>query len=143
MKITAYKIGAIFYALWGILHIVGGAVILAADATTQVAMFGSATANTEAIQDPGPIVHAALSFHAYNLMWMGLLSLVIAVVLNWKNSPTGYWINLVITGAADIGLIVFLLAPRHMAILDGIPGPTLWVLAAVFSTIGLLKARKT
>jgi len=36
--------------------------------------------------------------------------------------------NLAIVGAADIGLIVFLLLPGHMAISDGIPGPALWVL---------------
>ena len=39
---------------------------------------------------------------------------------------TGYWFNLVIVGAADIGLIIFLLAPGYMAIADGIPGPALW-----------------
>lgn len=143
MSVPAYKLGAIFYVLWGLLHVAGGAAILTADAQTQLAMFGTDAAATDTVQAPGAVVHAALSFHAYNLLWMGLLATGIAIVLNWKNSTVGYWMNMAIVGAADIGLIVFLLVPGYMAVLDGAPGPTLWVLAAVFTTIGLRSARKT
>lgn len=135
MKLPAHRLGAVFYLLWGVLHMLGGAAIMTADAQTQVAMFGTSAAAD--VPDPGAVVHAALSFHAFNLLWMGLLSAIIAVLLNWKNSATGYWLNLTIVGAADIGLILFLLMPGHMAVADGMPGPVLWVLAAVFSTIGL------
>lgn len=141
MKITVYKLGAIFYALWGVLHVIGGAVILTADARTQVEMFGTAMVAPGTAPEPGPIVHAVLSFHAYNLLWMGLLSLIVAILLNWKNSRIGYWINLAIVGAADLGLIVFLLIPGYMSVLDGSLGPVLWMLALVFSTMGLIKAR--
>ena len=38
----------------------------------------------------------------------------------------------------DIGFILFVLAPRYLPLRPGILGPALWVLAASFSTLGLL-----
>ena len=63
------------------------------------------------------------------------------VFLNWKNSRLGYWLNLGVVGAADIGLFVFLIIPGYMALADGFSGPLLWLLAFVFSTIGLWQNR--
>ena len=64
--------------------------------------------------------------------------LAVGVRLNWFNNLTGYWLNISVAGAADLGLIIFLLLPGYMALSDGWPGPLLWLLAAIFSTIGLL-----
>lgn len=140
MRKYAHKIGAIFYVLWGILHVIGGSAILTAEsASAQLAMFGTAVPAEQLPPNPGEIVHAGLSFHAFNLAWLGILTLLVGVFLNWKNSRLGYWLNLGVVGAADIGLFIFLIIPGYMALADGFPGPLLWVLALVFSTIGLLQ----
>jgi hypothetical protein len=86
----------------------------------------------------GGVTGAVLAFFAFNWVWIGLLVLVVAITLNWRNSRIGYWLNLAVAGAADLGLIIFLLLPGYMAVSDGWPGPLLWLLAAVFSTIALL-----
>ena len=66
-----------------------------------------------------------------------LASFVIAVVYNWKNSRLGYWLNLIVVSVADIGFVIFVLLPVHVAFFPGILGPVFWISAAIFSTIGI------
>lgn len=142
MKVYAHKIGAVLYILWGLLHIAGGAVLLqtlsAGGVVGVLASLGSAVPEAELPVINGGVTAAVLAFFAWNWVWIGLLVLVVGVRLNWHNSRTGYWLNMFVAGAADLGLIVTLLAPGTMAVSDGWPGPLLWLLAAIFSTLGLL-----
>lgn len=142
MKTTAPKIGAIFYILWGLLHIAGGGALLqqlsAQGATGVLGTLGSAVPDADLPAISGGVIAALLAFFAFNWVWIGLLVLGVGVGLNWRNSPLGYWLNLLVAGAADLGLIIFLLMPGYMALVDGWPGPLLWALAALFSTLGLL-----
>jgi hypothetical protein len=142
MKMNAPKIGAIFYILWGLVHIVGGVVLLqqlsAEGLTAVLASLGSALPQAELPVISGGVTAAVVAFFAFNWVWIGLLVLGVGLRLNWLNSPTGYWLNLSVAGASDLGLFIFLLRPGYMALADGWPGPLLWLLAAIFSTIGLL-----
>lgn len=56
--------------------------------------------------------------------------MAIAARFNWENSPAGFWLNLVIVSAVDLGLIIFLIAPGYMAMPDGLTGILLWIPAA-------------
>lgn len=142
MRKNSAKIGAIIYILWGILHIIGGGYMLAeADPGAQLGMLSSHNVSGSLPSEMGTIIHASLSFHAFNLLWLGALALAVAVTLNWKNDHIGYWLNLSVVAAADIGMIIFLLLPGHLAIAEAFPGPVLWFLAAAFSTMGILEDR--
>ena len=68
---------------------------------------------------------------------LALLAIGIAVVLNWRNSLVGYWLNLFIVGITDIGFILLLLIPGYSS---DIIGPILWLLGLIFSTFGILTA---
>jgi hypothetical protein len=142
MKVYAHKIGAVFYILWGLLHIAGGVVLLqqlAADgATKALATIGSAVPPVDLPIISGGVTAAVLAYYAWNILCIGLLVLVVGVKLNWNNSRMGYWLNLAVVGAVDLGLIFTLLAPGYMALADGGLGLALWLPAAIFSTIGLL-----
>lgn len=143
MKKYTHKIGAVMYILWGLLHIVGAGLLLQQLSSEGVvgvlASLGSAVPAAELPDVSGGVVGAVLAFHSWNLLWIGLLVVVVGLRLNWTNRPIGYWLNAVVVGAADIGLIVTLLVPGYMTWSDGWPGPVLWFLAVVFSTIGLLQ----
>jgi hypothetical protein len=145
MKNYAHKVGAIFYILWGLLHIAGGAALLqqlsAEGVTGALASLGSAVPSAELPSISGGVVAAVLAFFAWNWLWIGLLVLVVGVTLNWKNNRLGYWLNLAVVSAADLGLIITLLIPGYMAVVDGMPGIVLWIPAAVFSTVGLVSDR--
>lgn len=142
MKTNASKVGAVIYILWGLLHVLGGVSLLQQLATEgapgALATLGSAVPGADLPTFSDEVTVAVLAFFAFNWVWIGLLVAVVAVRLNWKNGRVGYWLNLAVAGAADLGLILFLVAPGLMALSDGWPGPLLWLLAAVFSTMGLL-----
>ncbi len=42
--------------------------------------------------DPG-VVQGRLFQNAWNLAVFALVALVVAIMMNWRNSHTGYWIN--------------------------------------------------
>ena len=116
------KLGAVTYVMWGLLHI---------QAARLVYMLGQTL-------EPG-MVQGRIYQGAWNLLFFALFGIVVAILLNWKNSRLGYWLNLVVISAADIGFIVTILMPGYVPIFPGGIGPLLWVLALVFSTLGILR----
>ena len=119
------KLGAITYVLWGLLHI---------EAARRVYMLGLSL-------DPG-MVQGRIFQGAWNLLFFALFGIVVAVMLNWRNSRQGYWLNLVVVSAGDIGFILFVLMPGYVPLVPGALGPLLWILALVFSTLGIVKAKR-
>jgi len=119
------KLGAVTYVLWGLLHI---------QAARLVHMLGQTL-------EPG-MVQGRIYQGAWNLLFFALFGIVVAILLNWKNSRLGYWLNLVVVSAADIGFIVTILMPGYVPLVPGGIGPLLWILALVFSTLGILKASR-
>jgi hypothetical protein len=116
-----YQTGAVLYILWGLLHLF---------AAFQVFKLGSRL-------EPG-MVQGRIYQNALNLACFAIIVIVIAVVYNWENSPLGYWLNLVLASITDIGFIVYILMPGYLPLRPGILGPTLWILATVFSTLGII-----
>ena len=141
------KVGAVFYLLWGFVHIAGGMLMLSASSVDmgnylQVLMgnqsaFTNVTATNELATSATMQVFA---YHAFNLTWLGILVSVIAIVSNWKNQASGFWVNLALVGLIDLGLIVYMVAPGVIPSSD--PwwmGPVLYVLAVVFTASGLFR----
>ncbi len=141
----AAKAGAIFYALWGLLHVVGGAVQLATlsgeGGAALTRMISSGAPLTEASAQVPAAAARFMGMGAYNILWIGALVTMIATALNWQNSRLGYWLNLGIVGATDLGLLVALLLPGTMAWSDGGLGISLFLLALGASTLGRVRAR--
>lgn len=120
----AHKIGAVLYLLWGILH------IKAAVATYQLG----------ATLEPG-LVQGRVYQDAWNLAFFAIAVSVIAVMLNWRNSRLGFWLNLSIASVTDLGFIIHILAPGHIPIVPGIVGPVLWLLAVIFTAFAIMKTK--
>ena len=118
------KLGAITYVLWGLLHIHAARLVYTLGQTLE----------------PG-IVQGRIYQDAWNLLFFALFGIIVAVFLNWKNSRIGYWLNLIVVSVADIGFIVAVLLPGYVPLVPGGLGPLLWLLALLFSTMGILKAR--
>jgi len=116
-----HRIGTVAYVLWGLLH------MLAASEAARLAM----TVEAGAIQ-------GRLLQNAWSLAIFALVATVVAITMNWNNSRAGYWINLVTVSAADLGFIVFILAPGHLPLWPGALGPVLWVIGALFTTLAFV-----
>ncbi len=119
------KLGSITYVLWGILHIV---------AARKVYILGQSL-------DPG-MVQGRIFQDAWSLLFFAIFGIVVGIFLNWKNSRLGYWLNLIVVSAGDIGFVVFVLVPGYIPFMPGAIGPILWNLAVIFSTVGLVSANQ-
>ncbi len=118
------KVGAMAYVMWGILHI---------QAARLVFLLGDSL-------EPG-MVQGRIYQDAFSLLFFAIFGIAVAVWLNWRNSRLGYWLNLVVISAADIGFIVYVLLPGYVPLVPGGLGPLLWVVAIIFSTLGILKSK--
>lgn len=116
------KLSSTFYFIWGLLH------IKAAWAVYQIGEGLSAG------MEQGRIFQGS-----WNLLFFALAAVVIAVFYNWKNDRQGYWANLIMVSATDIGFILFILVPGYLDLWPGIMGPVFWVLAVFTGTIALKK----
>ena len=117
------QLGAVIYVLWGTLHLF---------ASFQVYKLGL-------VQKSG-MVQGRIYQSAWNLACIAVIVIAIAVAFNWSNSVLGYWLNLSITSITDIGFILFILVPGYLPLGPGILGPALWILAAIFSTLGVMRS---
>ena len=120
------RIGAALYILWGLLHIVAAYKVFTLGQTLEQGM-----------------VQGRLYQDAWNLLFFAFFGIVVAVLYNWKNNKTGYWLNLFVISAGDIGFIVTILLPGYLPLFPGAIGPIIWLLALTFSTMAILKANNT
>jgi len=95
------------------------------------------------LQVNDPLINGVLEHYSWNLVWFGLYAIVLAVFMNWKNSRVGYWFNLVAVSLTDIGFIGGIVIPGYITAAAGWTGPTFWLLAAAFTTLGLRQTSDT
>jgi hypothetical protein len=90
--------------------------------------------------EPG-MVQARIFQGAWNLLFFALFAIFVAVAMNWRNNRTGYWLNLGVVSFTDMGFIVVVLMPGYAPIVPGGLGPLLWIVAVIFSSIGIRQAK--
>jgi hypothetical protein len=139
----AHKIGAVFYILWGIFHAYIGILLLSkviGEGTgPALAAIGNALPASQIPQANIPVMNGVIAHYSWNLVWFGAYAIVLAIFMNWKNSRVGYWFNLVVVSLTDLGFIFAILVPGYITFAAGATGPILWVIAAIFTTIGILQ----
>lgn len=121
--IVLARIGALLYIGWSVFH------FMAAYAVYSLA-----------IVTPQPIVQARVLQTAFYLVAFAVAGALVAILLNWKNSRSGFWLNAIILGVADIPFVLFVLIPVLIPLFPGVAGPLLYVLALIFSGIARSKA---
>ena len=121
----AARIGATLYVIWGLVHISAAYALL---------QLGQSL-------DPG-MVQARIFQDAWNILMGALAAIAVGAAMNWRNSWTGYWINLVMVTLLDVAYIAFVVVPGYIPLWPGMVGPLTWVLAAIASTVGIVGARR-
>jgi hypothetical protein len=135
---AATKAGAIFFLLWGLVHVLGAALQLAALRSGGGDALARMLSTARPYDDGSNEVAAAfMGLGSYQILWIGVLVAVIAISMNWRNQRLGFCLNLSIVGLTDLGLVIALLLPGYMAWSDGMVGISLYLLAAGFSIAGL------
>lgn len=124
--LTFARLGASSYFIWSLLH------LQAAKAVYQLAIGG-----------PASMTQGRLLQDAWNLAAFSVAAAGTAIALNWRNSVSGYWINLGIVSVADLGFVFFVLIPGHMAIWPGVAGPIFWIVGLLLTTAGVVARDRT
>lgn len=120
------KIGAIFYVIWGVLHLIAAQNVFTLGQSLEEGM-----------------VQGRIYQDATYLLFFAVFGIYVAIRYNWKNERLGYWLNLVVISAADIPYILFVLIPGYVPLVPGIIGPVIWLLAVAFSTIAIARRKST
>lgn len=136
------RTASVLFLLWGLIHVLGGFVMLQAlaDGGAEAYLRTVATVDPSGaslVPPDGSPAQAILGFHAWNILWVGLCVSVVAVVLNRRSSRVGYWVNLALVSGADLGLLFFLVLPGVMTWGTAAPGLTLWIPAALTGFLAL------
>ena len=127
LQLVSARIGAAFYVVWGVLH------LIAARGICELA---------SSIPD-GP-AHARLEQGGLNLGLFAVQTMAVAVLLNWRNNRIGFWLNIIVIGAVDTGYVMLLIVPGYFpASFVALAGPIVYVIGAMFSTAGLRQFSKT
>lgn len=113
------KIGALCYVIWGLLHL---------RASYGIYQLG--------LTVPAGLLQGRVWQGAWHLGLLAITSIGVALWLNWRGSQPGYWVNLVMVGATDLGFIFLLLLPGYVGLREGMIGPVFWLLGALFTTLG-------
>jgi hypothetical protein len=114
----AARIGAAFYVLWGVFHLV------AANAVYALAQQSTGMVRGRLLQD------------AFYVLFFAAAGIVLAVVLNWRNDKQGYRMNGTLITLADIPFVLFVLVPGLVPWWPGLAGPLLLLIAFAFTSIG-------
>ena len=83
------------------------------------------------------IVQGKLFQGAWDLLFFSTFAIAVAIKNNWKNDRLGYWLNLIVVSAADIGFLIFVFLPGYVPIFPGILGPVLWLSGLTFTSLGV------
>lgn len=118
-------IGSVVYLLWSALHIQAAYKVMRLADSVQPSM-----------------IRGRLNQDAWMLLCAAVVVGVVSVLMLRRTSPLGYWLNLGVAGVSDIGFIAFVLVPGYAKPWPGLEGPVLWGVAWMFSTAGLVMARR-
>lgn len=136
------RISAVIFMLWGIIHILGGAGMVASlsdGPTAYLDMIASGPASqglSAAMVLPGEIVNV-MGYHGFNLALLGAVA-VFTGVGQWKGSRLAFWTSVTLVGLVDAGLAIYMILPGYMTWGTASPGLFLFVLGTATGLAGLV-----
>lgn len=119
------RISAVFFFLWGALHVVGGVAILFALSAGPDAGF-AIYANSKG--EYPALAGAILAMNSLNIAAIGAVICAVSIGLTWRGHIVGPLISIALAGAADFGLIIFLLPEGFVSIPEAAIGISLYLI---------------
>ncbi|MEM6785405.1 MAG: hypothetical protein AAF624_16915 [Bacteroidota bacterium] len=106
-QVTALRIAAILWVVWGLVHALAGTLIIAGTTVEGFQSIADGVDPDLLVMDYHAAVGAVLNQHAWNLLWGGVVTLIGAAFI-WRGNMTAIWVTAMVGGLLDIGYFVFL-----------------------------------
>lgn len=123
---TLVRIAAALWVIWGLVHMLAGAMTISRDTTGAVQGIADGVEPT-ALEFVYPdAVGAIINQHGFNLLWIGAVTLICASFI-WQRSLNAVFLAALVGGLADIGYFVFLDLGGHV---NFVPGTVMTIFSA-------------
>jgi hypothetical protein len=108
---VVFKISAVLWVIWGLVHIFAGIMtmkgILTDDISASIAGIADAVDPSLLQVDYPKAVGAIIGQHGFNLLWIGIVTLVSAFFI-WKGNGNAIFLAAITGGLADVGYFFFM-----------------------------------
>ncbi|SUZ33328.1 hypothetical protein ROE7235_03097 [Roseibaca ekhonensis] len=123
---TALKIAAALWVIWGLVHMIAGGIIMTQPTSLGFAAVADAVDPTLLAAEYHPAVGGVLNQHGFNLLWIGLATLIGAAYI-WRTNMTAIWVTAMVGGLADVGYLLFVDLPGYV---NFVPGTVMTLVSA-------------
>jgi len=113
MKNTSifFKVSAALWIVWGLVHILAGALTLnghfSGDISMAIAGIADAVEPASVQMEYPAAASAIIAQHGFNLFWVGLVTFI-SVFFVWKGNKNAIFLAAIVGGLADLGYFLFL-----------------------------------
>lgn len=110
-SIYLLRIAAVLWVFWGLVHMFAGIMTMIGPLTGDIAASVAGIADAvdpESLQMAYPAAAGAIiGQHGFNLLWIGIVTVVGGVFI-WRRNRTAILISALVGGSADLGYFLFL-----------------------------------
>lgn len=139
------KLSAVLWVIWGLVHILAGVMtvkgVLNNDISSSVIGIADAVKPDNLTMDYPSAVGAIIGQHGFNLLWIGLVTLISALFI-WKGNKKAIFLAAIYGGFADLGYFLFLDLGSYVNFVPGTIMTLISALAIISSLYAHIKISK-
>lgn len=101
------KIAAILWIIWGLVHTLAGVLTISGNTATAVSGIADGVDPVLLAIDYPDAAGAIINQHGFNLLWVGIVTIISGVFI-WRKSVAAIFISALVGGLLDIGYFIFI-----------------------------------
>ncbi len=141
-----FRISSILWFIWGAVHMLAGVMTmrgpLTGDISAAVAGIADKVDPASLQMDYPAAAGAILGQHGFNLLWIGLVTLICAFYI-WRGNRNAIYLAAITGGLADVGYFLFMDLGGYSNFMPGTVMTIFSATAIILSFYGLSRSSKT
>ena len=121
-----FKIAAVLWVIWGLVHILAGVMTISQDTAAAVAGIADGVDPESLKMDYPNAAGAVINQHGFNLAWIGVVTTICAAFV-WRGQRWAILLAALVAGLADIGYFLFMDLGGHV---NFVPGTVMTIICA-------------
>lgn len=101
------KISAILWVIWGIVHALAGVLTISGDTATAVSGIADGVDPALLAMDYPVAAGAIINQHGFNLLWVGVVTIIGGVFI-WRKNVAAIFVSALVGGLLDVGYFIFI-----------------------------------